>query len=63
MCCVPVGFIWKVSGLITLVNDNYVDNLKEIFAFVYYDSIVNNLPKNSSCNGWLIDWLVDCFGV
>ena len=30
-------------GMITLVNDNYVDNhLKEILAFVYYGSIVNN---------------------
>ena len=32
---------------ITLVNDNHVDNyLKEILAFVYYGSVVNNQPKN-----------------
>ena len=30
-------------GLITLVNNNHMDNyLKEILAFVYYGSIVNN---------------------
>ena len=38
-----------MGGLITLVNDNHLDNyLKEIFAFVYYGSIgwfVNNPPK------------------
>ena len=33
--------------MITLVIDNHVDNyLKEILAFVYYDSFVNNRPKN-----------------
>ena len=33
--------------LITLVNDNHVDNyLLEILAFVYYGSIVNIRPKN-----------------
>ena len=32
----------------TLVSDNQVNNyLKEIQAFVYYASIVNNQPKNS----------------
>ena len=32
-----------MRDLITLVNDNRVDNyLKEILAFVYYGSIVNN---------------------
>ena len=32
--------------LITLVNDNHVDNhLKEILAFVYYGLIVNVDPK------------------
>ena len=36
-----------MRGLITLVSDNHVDNyLKEILAFVYYGSIVNNRPKN-----------------
>ena len=30
-----------------MVNDNHVDNyLKEILAFVYYGSTINNLPKN-----------------
>ena len=34
-----------MRGLITLVNDNHVDNyLKESLAFVYYGSIVIN-PK------------------
>ena len=33
--------------MITLVNDNHVNiSLKENFAFVYYGSIVDNLPKN-----------------
>ena len=37
-----------MGGLITLVNDNHVDNyLKEILAFVYYGSIVNNWPKKT----------------
>ena len=36
------------AWLITLVSDNHVDNyLKEILAFVYYGSILNNRPKNS----------------
>ena len=35
-----------MSGLITLVNDNYVDNhLKNILAFENYGSNVNNQPK------------------
>ena len=34
--------------LITLVNDNHVDNyIKEILAFEYYGLIVNNQPKNN----------------
>ena len=34
-------------GLILLVNDNHVDNnLKEILVYVYFGSIVNNLPQN-----------------
>ena len=37
----------QASGWISLVNDNHVDTyLKEIFAFVYYRSIVNNRSKN-----------------
>ena len=36
-----------MRGLITLVNDNQVDNYhNEILAFVYYGSNVNNWPKN-----------------
>ena len=36
-------------GLITLVSDSHVDNyLKEILAFVYYVSIVNNRPFSLS---------------
>ena len=35
-----------MRGLITLVNDNHVDNyLKEILAFLYYGSIVNSRSK------------------
>ena len=35
-----------MCGFITLVNDNQVDNyLKEILAFVYYGSTVNNWPN------------------
>ena len=35
-----------MQGLITLVNDNHMDNyLKEILVFVYYGLIVNNRPK------------------
>ena len=36
----------QTRGLISLVNDNHVDNnLKEILVHVYYWSIVNNRPK------------------
>ena len=36
----------QTRSLITLANDNHVDNhLQEVLAFVYYDSIVNNLPN------------------
>ena len=39
--CLPM------SQMIQLVNDNHVDNyLKEILAFVYYGSTVNNQPQN-----------------
>ena len=38
-----------MRGLITLVNDNHMDNyLKEILVFVYYGSIVNNQPQKYS---------------
>ena len=38
-----------MRSLITLVNDNRVDNyLKEMLAFVYHGSIVNNQPKKSN---------------
>ena len=37
-----------MHGLIILVNDNHVDNyLKEILAFVYYGSFVNNRPNKN----------------
>ena len=36
-----------MRGLITLDNDNHVDNyLREILVFLYYGSNVNNCPKN-----------------
>ena len=36
-----------MRGLITLVNDNHMDNyLKEILTFYYYGLIVNNWAKN-----------------
>ena len=36
-----------MRGLITVVNDNHVDNyLKKNFAFVYFGSTVNTLPNN-----------------
>ena len=46
----------KVRGLITLVNDNHVDNyLKKILAFVCYGSIVNSRPKNVTLRNMIID--------
>ena len=40
-----------MHGLITLVNDNQVDNyLKEILEFVYYGSFVNNRPKTAGAH-------------
>ena len=37
----------QMTHLISLVNDDHVDNyFMEILAFVYYDSTVNNQPKN-----------------
>ena len=37
----------RTRGMISLVSANHVDNnLKEILAFVYYGSIVNNRPNN-----------------
>ena len=44
-CRQPLPGFRLTRGLITLVNDNYVNYLQEILAFVYYDSIVNNRPK------------------
>ena len=39
----------ELQGLISLVDDNYVDNnLKEMLVYVYFGSIVNNQPKNIS---------------
>ena len=36
----------QTHGLISLVNDNHMDNnLKEILMYLYYGSIVNNRPK------------------
>ena len=36
----------QLCSLISLVNDNHVDNnLKEILLFVYYGLIVNSQPK------------------
>ena len=35
--------------MITLVNDNHMDNyLKEMLVFVYYGSIVNNQPNKKN---------------
>ena len=37
-----------MHGLISLVNDNHMDNsLKEILVYVYFGSIVNNQPTNN----------------
>ena len=45
-----------MRGLITLVNDNHVDNcLKEILAFVYYGSIVNSRIKKVELGQWCQD--------
>ena len=39
----------QTCGLISLVNDNHVDNdLKEILVYIYYGSIVNNRSQNLS---------------
>ena len=37
-----------MGSLVTLVNDNHMDKLKEILAFVYHGSIVNIRPKKTS---------------
>ena len=38
----------QTRGLIALVNNNDVDNYFEnILSFVYYGSVVNNLPQNA----------------
>ena len=47
-----------MRGLITLVNDNHVDNyLKENLAFLYYDSTVNNRPKICNFLSSVGDWI------
>ena len=39
----------ETRGLISLINDNHVDNnIKEILVYVNLGSIVNNRPKTSS---------------
>ena len=39
----------QTRSLITLINDNHMDNYrKDILAFVHYGSVVNNQPKNDS---------------
>ena len=57
-----IANIWLVRlmvGLISLVNDNHVNNnLKEILVYIYSGSIVNNPPKNrkmsgTQCRSWL----------
>ena len=52
-----------MHGLITLVNDNQVDNyLKEILEFVYYGSFVNNRPKTAGAhmNHVTRKWVSEC---
>ena len=53
--------IWLVRlGLISLVNDNHMDNnLKEILVYIYSELTVNNQPKNDDqiCGGC---WIFDC---
>ena len=41
----------QTRSLISLVNDNHVDNNnKEILVYVYFGSILNNLHKKVSLN-------------
>ena len=50
-----ICFVRLTRSLISLVNDNHVDNyLKEIIAFVYYGSNVNNRPR--SVDSTLMCW-------
>ena len=55
--------IWLVRlGLISLVNDNHMDNnLKEILVYIYSELTVNNQPKNDDqiCGG---SWILIVFG-
>ena len=45
-----------MRGLITLVNDTQVDNyIKEILAFIYYGSAVNNRSKYGLCSNFRIN--------
>ena len=42
-----IAWLQITVDLISLANDNYVNNnLKEILVYVYFDWIVNNQPKN-----------------
>ena len=41
-------FIVTWISSIILVEDNHVNKYKEILAFVYHSSIVNNSPKNGA---------------
>ena len=43
-----------MRSLIALVNDNH---LKEVLAFVYYGSIVNNRPKNGKLDYKQTVWI------
>ena len=43
----------QMRGLVSLVNDNRVDNtLKEVLVHVYLSSIVNNGPENIGETAW-----------
>ena len=37
----------QTRGLIPLVNDNHVDNLKEILVCVFFGLIINNQPNKT----------------
>ena len=45
----PLPEFHLTRGLITLVNDNHMDNyLKDILAFVYHGYIANSRPNEST---------------
>ena len=51
----------QTRSLILLANDNHSDiNFKEIFANVYFGSIVNNRPKTWVCYFRLFDVYICC---